>query len=202
MRFCLPPRRTCLDLTFQIGTWLDYTIHVLKMTETNRKTLSAGRQWFLSALAEEQVAGQCFFLSRQWLSKWREAETIECILKFIWMNSPLSIPVAVIRRYQHRSRSHVCFVCRVFPLFLFASNVQVFSILSIYEPNNLTSILCIYYLYCSNGAGTMKDVNGFDIQNSKLRPILQPGTCINHQGILNSSLNPLLSFPLLPTIQH
>lgn len=69
--------RYILDLTCQIEKCLDHTIHVQKMTQTKRKTLSAGRQWFLSALAEEQVAGQCFCLSPAWSGNY-----IECILSY------------------------------------------------------------------------------------------------------------------------
>ena len=89
--------------------------------------------------------------------------------------------VAVIHRYQHRSRSHLCLVCRGVRLFSFASNGNVYVFILCPFINQTTWHQCSVLPPCSNGAGTMKDVNGFHVQNNKLRPIPHPIVFVSRQ---------------------
>lgn len=115
-------------------------------------------------------------------AKWKLYRMHTIIQKFIWMNSPLSqlytgINIDLGLIFVWFAGVSVCFCLQAMAMYTFLYFVNS----STKQPD----INALYIPPCSNGAGTMKDVNGFHVQNNKLRPIPHPVVFVSRLSSLN-----------------
>lgn len=115
-------------------------------------------------------------------AKWKLYRMHTIIQKLNWMNSPLSqlytgINIDLGLIFVWFAGVSVCFRLRAMAMYTF--------LYFVHSSTKQPDINALYIPPCSNGAGTMKDVNGFHVQNNKLRPIPHPIVFVSRLSSLN-----------------
>lgn len=106
------------------------------------------------------------------------------------MNSPLSLLYAGINIdlgliFVWFAGLFVCFRLQAMAMYTVHFYSFLYFVNLSTEQPDINALYNIYHLYCSNDAGTMKDVNGFHVRNNKLRPIPHPIVFVSRLSSLN-----------------